>query len=433
MNRRQPLVKKPGDPALAARSAALHALYAILHKGITLEEALRQEAINGLEPRDKGLVRQLLMLSLKRRGEALGLLRGRLENPDKKLPVLVEEIFILGIVQLLWLNIPDHAAVDTSVTLAKLNRAQQHAGLVNAVLKRIARDHKDLPSAPLTNLPEWLRQQLITDYGESTALEIAAAHIPEAPLDITLKTDANPFSDGTLLSTGTIRLKEHDVIPRMEGFADGMWWVQDAAAALPVKLLGEVQGKTIVDLCAAPGGKTLQLAAAGANVIAVDRSASRMQRVEDNLLRTQLSAECVVQDAKLFSPSYTIDGILLDAPCSATGTLRRNPDVAWHRQPEDIEKLSGLQHALLVHAAELLRPGGKLVYCVCSLLPQEGEAVIARFLKEYRHFSVAPASAEALGIPQAWIAKEGAVRTLPHYWAELGGMDGFFMVCLIRR
>lgn len=434
MNARSKLVKKPKDVITDARAAALHALNRIIRKNTALDRALEEPEIAFLEGRDRAFVKQLLMLALKRYGEIKQLLASALDQPEKSLPSSVEDALALGTAQLLWMDVPDYAAIDTTVEMIK-KRFPKHAGLVNAVLKKITRLREETTQVTaLSNMPEWLQHTLIADYGHEIAEAICTAHTAEPPLDLTLAA-ANPFPEDAVqfLPTGSLRLKAAGAVPQLPGYDEGTWWVQDAAAALPVKLLGDVRGKTVIDLCAAPGGKTMQLAASGALVIAVDRDAARLRRVRENLARTKLQATCIAADAKTYRPDAPVDYILLDSPCSATGTMRRNPDVAFHRRPEDILKLTTLQTALLEHAASLLAPGGKLVYCVCSLLKSEGEDIVTAFLANHPPFQVVPADYQTLGIPADWILGNGAVRTLPHYWQDKGGMDGFFMICLQKK
>ncbi|MFO1242248.1 MAG: transcription antitermination factor NusB [Rickettsiales bacterium] len=424
------LVKAPAN----ARRTALLLLHRIMRKNIALDQAMDSAEVAALEGRDRAFLKQLLMLCLKRSGEIRAIVQASLDQPDKKLPHTVEDALALGVAQLLWMDVPDYAAIDTTVDLVKQSRSPKHAGLANAVLKKInrSRDALSLPS-PLSNLPDWLQRALIADYGHETAEAISAAHIPEAPLDISLRNPSFTLPNAEKLPTGSLRLKDAQAVQDLKGFQEGAWWVQDAAAALPVKLLGDIKGKTVLDLCAAPGGKTMQLAAAGAEVLAVDRSASRLKRVEGNLKRTGLKATVYVSDAKTFQPDRPIDAILLDAPCSATGTMRRHPDVAFHRNPEDTFKLTDLQSSLLGHAANLLPVGGVLVYCVCSLLKAEGEDIISVFLAKNASFSVHQPDFASLGVPPEWILPNGGIRTLPYYGAAQGGMDGFFMICLQKK
>ena len=236
-----------------------------------------------------------------------------------------------------------------------------------------------------------------------------------------------------LLPTGSVRLKDARNITRLKGFEEGSWWVQDMAATIPARLLGDVHDKRVIDLCAAPGGKTAQLASAGAKVSAVDRSKERIAMLKTNVHRLKLQAEYVTTDASKWLPAFAPDAILLDAPCSATGTLRRHPDVAWHRRPEDIKRLRETQASLLRHALGILKPGGTLVYAVCSLQPEEGEQQIAQLLNECKYVNLLPANAAELGLPGECMTQKGEIRTLPCHLAELGGMDGFYAVRLRKE
>jgi len=343
------------------------------------------------------------------------------------------------------MDVPDHAAVDLSVRLVQSDRrAAKYAGLVNAVLRRCAREGQPLiDSVKSQNLdiPEWLMKRWIAHYGEIVAGEIALAIGYEPSLDITVKSDPGHWATrlhGEVLPTGTVRTLLQGSVTMLPGFAEGQWWVQDAAAALPARLLGDVAGKSIADLCAAPGGKTAQLAHAGARVSAVDRSPARMTRLRDNLSRLALSAETVVTDAAEWQGgnSAGFDGILIDAPCTATGTIRRHPDVGWLRQENDISALAALQKRLLQKAASLLRPGGMLVYCTCSLEPEEGEHAIAALLAAEPAMRRAPVEAGEVAGREEILTANGDVRTLPchlpHQDPRLSGLDGFYAARLVK-
>jgi 16S rRNA (cytosine967-C5)-methyltransferase len=344
----------------------------------------------------------------------------------------------LGAAQLLFLGTPAHAAVDTSVRLVVDAGLPHLKGLANAVLRRLAREGLallgDRDPARL-NTPQWLWQSWLDTYGEETTRAIAAAHLVEAPLDLTPRANAQFWAgqlDGELLATGTIRRTTGGAITELPGFAEGAWWVQDAAATLPAHLLGDVLGKRVADLCAAPGGKTLQLAAAGAQVTAVDISTRRMARLAENLARTGLSAELVTADAGKWTPADKFDAILLDAPCSGTGTLRRHPDIAWLKDDEDVRRLTFTQDRLLAHAIALLKPGGRLVYTVCSLQEDEGPARIeALFARDKRLRRLPVQAAEMPGL-EGTITPARDVRTLPSMWPERGGLDGFYMARVTR-
>jgi 16S rRNA (cytosine967-C5)-methyltransferase len=425
------------DAPLAARRVALDVLIACLDKGQPLDDALTQHAgFIALDPRDRAFVRLLLATTVRRLGEIDNVLNGLIERPLDGANLAGREVLRLGLAQLLFLGTPPHAAVDTSVRLVVDARLPHLKGLVNAVLRRVAREGinplGDGDPARL-NTPQWLWQSWREAYGEATTRAIAAAHLNEAPLDLTPRADPEFWAgrlEGELLPTGTIRRPAGGTITELPGFAEGAWWVQDAAAALPARLLRGVGGKRIADLCAAPGGKTLQLAAAGARVCAVDISARRMKRLGENLARAGLSAELVTADATKWRPAERYDAVLLDAPCSGTGTLRRHPDIAWLKDEADVERLTLTQDRLLAHAVELLKPGGTLVYAVCSLQVDEGSARIQALLERderWRRLPVQPAELPSL---EGAVTQTGDVRTLPSLWAELGGLDGFYIARL---
>jgi 16S rRNA (cytosine967-C5)-methyltransferase len=425
------------DDPVAARRVALDILVACLDKGQPLDDALaRHQGFAGLDPRDRAFVRLLLATILRRLGEIDELLAHLVTRPLVGANAAGHHVLRLGAAQLLFLGTPAHAAVDTSVRLIEDARLPHLKGLANAVLRRIAHDGPvllgDRDPARL-NTPQWLWESWTESFGEAATRAIAAAHLIEAPLDLTPRSDALFWAgrlEGELLPTGSIRRPAGGAITELPGFAEGAWWVQDAAATLPVRLLGDVAGKHVADLCAAPGGKTLQLAAAGATVTAVDISARRMQRVGENLARAGLSAELVTADAGKWTPGTTFDAILLDAPCSGTGTLRRHPDIAWLKDETDVARLTLTQDRLLVRATELLKSGGRLVYAVCSLQDDEGPARIEALLEREAGLRRMPVQPEEMpGLAEA-ITSAGDVRTLPSMWSERGGMDGFYVARL---
>jgi len=422
------------DASVVSRRVALDILVACLDKGQPLDDALaRHQGFAGLDPRDRAFVRLLLATTLRRLGEIDEILGLLIERPIEGANVAGREVLRLGAAQLLFLGTPAHAAVDTSVRLVGDAGLPHLKGLTNAVLRRIARDGPallgDRDPARL-NTPQWLWQSWTESYGEPATRAIAAAHLIEAPLDLTPRSDAEFWAGrlgGELLPTGTIRREGGGNITELPGFAEGAWWVQDAAASLPARLLGDITGKRVADLCAAPGGKTLQLAAAGAQVTAVDISARRMTRLGENLKRAGLGAELVTADASKWMAAEKFDAILLDAPCSGTGTLRRHPDIAWLKDEEDVGRLMLTQDRLLARAVELLKPGGTLVYAVCSLQEDEGPARLEALLGRDKSLQRVPVGAAELpGLADA-ITSEGNVRTLPSMWPERGGMDGFFI------
>jgi 16S rRNA (cytosine967-C5)-methyltransferase len=444
----QRLARPAEVPGLAARRIAADILDGVLHKHRTLDDQIDGTAahpgLKALADRDRALMRRLVATILRRLG-TLGHLLSRLL--DRGIPTdapRAQSALLIGAAQILWMDVPDHAAVDLSVRLVQSDRrAAKYAGLVNAVLRRCAREGAGMVEevkAEALDIPPWLLNRWIAQYGEATAKEMAYAIGNEPSLDLTVKSDASQWAarlHGELLQTGTVRTLLQGSVTMLPGFAEGQWWVQDAAAALPVRLFGDVKGKTIVDLCAAPGGKAAQLAHAGAHVVALDRSPARIARLKDNLARLSLSAETVTADATEWQGNGGgFDGILIDAPCTSTGTIRRHPDVAWLRQEADINSLGALQKRLLQKAASLLKPGGTLVYCTCSLEPEEGEAQIAALLSAESGLKRMPVAANEVAGLAGILNAEGDLRTLPchlpHADPRLAGMDGFYAARLVK-
>jgi 16S rRNA (cytosine967-C5)-methyltransferase len=436
-------------PGFAARRIAADIVDGVLHKHRTLDDLLDGAAahpgLKALADRDRALMRRLVATILRRLG-TLGHVLSRLL--DRGIPTdapRAQSALLIGAAQILWMDVPDHAAVDLSVRLVQSDRrAAKYAGLVNAVLRRCAREGaglvEELKSQTL-DIPAWLLARWSAHYGEATAKAMALALAHEPALDITVKTGPEHWATrlhGEALPTGSVRTLLQGSVTMLPGFAEGQWWVQDAAAALPARLFGDVAGKRIADLCAAPGGKTAQLAYAGARVTALDRSPARMARLSDNLARLGLEAEAVSADANEWPGGNDggFDGILVDAPCSSTGTMRRHPDVAWLRQEADIAALTSLQKRLLQKAVSLLKPGGTLVYCTCSLEPEEGEAVVAALLANESGVRRIPIEAgEVAGLTEILNA-DGDLRTLPchlpHVDARLAGLDGFYAARLVK-
>jgi len=438
-------------PGLAARRIAADILDGVLHKHRTLDEQLDGAAahpgVKALADRDRALMRRLVGTILRRLG-TLGHVLSRLL--DRGIPTdapRAQSALLVGAAQILWMDVPDHAAVDLSVRLVQSDRrAAKYAGLVNAVLRRCAREGQPLideVKAQTLDVPPWLMARWTSHYGAEVAREIAVAVGNEPSLDITVKSDPEQWATrlhGETLPTGTVRTLLQGSVTMLPGFAEGQWWVQDAAAALPARLFGDVAGKTIADLCAAPGGKTAQLVQAGARVTAVDRSPARMARLRDNMARLELKAETAVADATEWQPANSedggFDGILVDAPCASTGTIRRHPDVAWLRQEADIGALIAVQKRLLQRAVALLRPGGTLVYCTCSLEPEEGEQAIAALLATESGMRRVPIEAGEVAGLNELLTADGDLRTLPchlpHQDPRLGGLDGFYAARLIK-
>jgi 16S rRNA (cytosine967-C5)-methyltransferase len=436
-------------PGLAARRIAADILDGVLHKHRTLDEQLdgagAHPGLKTLSDRDRALMRRLVATILRRLG-TLGHLLSRLL--DRGIPTdapRAQSALLIGAAQILWMDVPDHAAVDLSVRLVQSDRrAAKYAGLVNAVLRRCAREGQPLideVKAQTLDVAPWLLARWIAHYGESVARDIAEAISHEPSLDITVKSDPAQWATrlhGETLPTGTVRTLLQGSVTMLPGFTEGQWWVQDAAAALPARLFGDVAGKSIADLCAAPGGKTAQLVHAGARVTAVDRSPARMTRLRDNLARLEMEAETVVADAAEWPGGNGggFDGILVDAPCTSTGTIRRHPDVGWLRQESDIAALVALQKRLLQKAVALLRPGGTLVYCTCSLEPEEGEQAISALLASESALRRAPIEASEVAGLSEILTAEGDLRTLPchlpHQDPRLGGLDGFYAARLAK-
>jgi 16S rRNA (cytosine967-C5)-methyltransferase len=417
------------DPA---RIAALDLITAALGRKAGLEAALETGRFASLGAQDRGFARALVMAALRHLGPIDRALAARL---DREPPEPVRMILRLGAAQLFWLDTPTYAAVDSSVALADAGKATRgFKALVNAVLRRLAREGAPVDD-PAILAPPWLLARWRAAYGEADALAVAATIAAEPATDVTPRDPADAPAlaealEAEPLPGGSLRRAARGRVEDWPGFAEGRWWVQDAAAAVPARLLAARPGEHVLDLCAAPGGKTLQLAAAGAAVTALDRSAARLKRLADALTRTGLVAETVVADAEIWGDARLFDAVLLDAPCTSSGTFRRNPDVLWTLSPRDIAKLAQVQSRMLDAAAARVKPGGRLVYCVCSLEPEEGEAQVRAFLKRHPEFATAPADPAVCGAPVASLTAEGWLRILPHHLE--GGLDGFFVAALVR-
>lgn len=428
-------------PGEAARAAALDLLRQVLRQRRPLDDALAATLAPGgrlvrASPRDRAFTRLLVATCLRRLGQIDDALAQCLNRPLPAAATWTQDVLRLGAAQLLFLGTEPYAAVDGAVRQAA---AAEHRGLVNAVLRRLANEGEAIVRlqdvAPLA-CPDWLWRNWCASHGERTASEIVLACLGEPPLDLSVKADAPAWAErlgAALLPNGSLRLVQAGAVESLPGFAEGAWWAQDAAAALPARLLGFAPGDRVLDLCAAPGGKTAQLCAAGAVVTALDRSPARLARLRQNLARLKLSATLVGADAESWRPENRFAYILLDAPCSSTGTLRRHPDV-WHlKTPADVQRLAQLQDRLLAAAVDMLAPGGTLVYCVCSLQAEEGEARIAQLLANSAALERVPFEAdEPPAIPEAH-CQSGDLRTLPSHWAARGGLDGFFFSRLRRQ
>ena len=404
------------------RETAFDLLTAVLERGRPLEEALT--ALPKLEQRDRSAAHRLAAAVLRRAGTLDALLEPFLR---KEPPAPVRNVLRIGAAGLLLLDTPTHAAVGTAVALAKTKGLTPFAGLTNAVLRKVAAAGPaalDALDSPRLDTPPWLW----ASWGANTRA-IAIAHQQEAPLDLTLKPGTEPPPGAEILATGSVRFPAGTRVADIPGFDQGALWVQDAAAALPAKLLNAQPGETIADLCAAPGGKTGQLAAAGATVTALERDPNRLTRLAENLAHWGLHAELIQADATTWTPTgEKFDAILLDAPCSATGTIRRHPDVPHLKRASDIKTLIQAQDRLLAAAAAMLKPGGRLIYAVCSLQPEEGAARVVA-VPNLRPDPFTPG--ELAMLPEAR-TPDGFLHTHPALWPERGGMDGFFAARLIR-
>jgi 16S rRNA (cytosine967-C5)-methyltransferase len=422
-----------GAQGIPARSIAQDMLRAVLNKRRPLDTLLDQ--LSALPSRDAGFARAIVSETLRRFGQLDALIRqfvAKPPPPHKAGPTL--EILLAGACELLFLDVPAHAAVDAANRLAQADSKAVHfKPLINAVLRRVSREGKEVLSNQDTaklNTPDWLWARWQSQYGESGVRAIAEAHARSAPLDVVAK---DSFAEGENIFGRVHRLTEAPRIEDLPGFAEGAFWIQDAAATLPAHLLGDVAGKRVFDLCAAPGGKTMQLASKGAIVTAVERESARLARVAENLARTKLSATLVHSDLRDFAPDTPAPFVLLDAPCSATGTIRRHPDLPWIKGASDITLCASAAAEFLDTAADLTAPGGTLVFAVCSLEAEEGLEQVEDFLRRNADFSRAKIlPSDIFGLSEL-ISAEGDLRTLPYHLGGTGGMDGFYAARLIRK
>ncbi|MBR9892273.1 methyltransferase domain-containing protein [bacterium] len=415
----------PPIPTARAQSVAL--LGQVLGQGRLLSDAMTGSAWEAMPAPDRAAAQRMAQEVLRNLERCDRLLKPHLR---KSPPLFVRNVLRLGAWELATGGAAHGVVNDCVQIVAGDRKTQSMKGLVNAVLRKLTEEAPAKWSTlRVPRLPRWLREPLTSAWGNKAVAAMEAAHLAGAPLDLSAKADAAALAaavGGSLLPTGSVRLASAGQVSALPGYDTGEWWVQDAAAALPARLLGDVTGLNILDMCAAPGGKTMQLAAAGANVTALDLSEARMGRVRENLARTGLEAATVTGDALAHDGTY--DAILLDAPCSATGTIRRHPDLPQAKQGEGIAELIGLQAAMIDHALRLLAPGGRLVFCTCSLIPDEGECQVEEALA--RHPGLEVLRPEAAGVEEAWRSEEGGLRLRPDFWAERGGMDGFYMAIL---
>jgi 16S rRNA (cytosine967-C5)-methyltransferase len=418
------------DTGVQARRSAVYLLDQILgDEPRLMSELLAAGTLDKLSPPDRARAQRLATETLRGLERADRLLQKHLK---KYPPLTVRNALRVGTVELCT-GAAAHGVVNAMVTLVSRHKRLGHLkGLTNAVLRKVAAEGPAAwPTLRAPRLPKWLRNPLSEAWGSEAVAAMEGAHFNGAPLDITIKSEAGKVAGalgGQLLPTGSIRLQDAGQVSQLPGYAEGAWWVQDAAAALPVRILNPVTGEHILDLCAAPGGKTMQIAATGARVTAVDSSAHRMQRVAENLKRVGLQADTLVRDARAVEGQF--DAILLDAPCSATGTIRRHPDLPHAKDGSDFGALIELQSELLDHAITLLKPGGRLVFCTCSLLPDEGEVQIEEALQRHDGLSVDKGALDIPGVDAEWKTEEGGLRLRPDFWTDRGGMDGFYIACL---
>ena len=410
---------------LAARSAAVALLLEVTERRRMLTEVLAAGALDALAPADRARAQRLALAALRRAGAAEAVLEPHLRKAP---PPVVRAILWLAVAELTERPDEAHGIVSSAVSLARADtRAAQAAGFVNAVLRKVSA----MPLAlDVPRMPDWMRSPLVRRFGKAAVKAMEASHLAGAPLDLTVKdqTTARTWAatlGAEILPGGSLRLAAGGQVSALPGYAEGAWWVQDAAASVPAQVLAAHPGERVADLCAAPGGKTLQLAATGAQVVAADVSETRMARLRENLDRCGLQADCVVADVLTWEPGAAFDAILLDAPCSATGTLRRHPDLPFVKGQADLPGLVALQSALIDRAVAMLKPGGRLVYCTCSLLPSEGEDQFAAALA--RHPELSRDQQAVAGWPGAWDARGGGLRIRPDHWADKGGVDGFFI------
>ena len=414
---------------LAARRAARDLMTAVTGDRRMLGEAM-DEILAPLGPQDRARAQRLATEALRWAGRA-----DRLIGPylRQRPPESVLNTLRLALWEMLGDGAPTHAVVDSAVELVRAEPdTKRMAGMANAVLRNVLRGEPDWNALPVPPLPKWLRKPLVADYGKEVVAAIEAAHARGAPVDVTPKAGRGEAvaaaTGGLLLPTGSVRLPEGVQVSALPGFAEGDWWVQDAAAALPVRVLDPKPGERVLDLCAAPGGKTLQLADAGAQVTALDISGARLKRLHENLARTGLTATVVEADALSWKGDGVFDAVLLDAPCSATGTIRRHPDLPFAKAGSDLTELLALQARLIDRALDLTRPGGRVLFCTCSLLKDEGERQVIAALARHPGLSAVPE--EVTGLDPAWHSDEGGLRLRPDFWPDAGGLDGFYIARL---
>ncbi|OLF75400.1 hypothetical protein AWH62_06150 [Maricaulis sp. W15] len=427
---------------LAPRRAAALAYLAVMKERRTLEAALEHTPdFNAMSDRDRAFARAIAATTFRRLGQTRTVLNALLSRPLHETSEGAQALLVTGATQLLWMDGAPHAVVSSTVELAQeRNDARKLKGLVNAVLRKVDREGREhlKQTLPRDNLPEWLRESWRAAYGPGTLSRIANAITLPPPLDLSVR---NPEEramwaerlDAQILPNGSLRLSSVGDVRALPGYRDGAWWAQDAAAAIPATLLDLKPGASVIDLCAAPGGKTMQLAATGADVTALDLSDKRLDRVRENLGRTGLKAALVAGDARTFKPRQPVDAVLLDAPCTATGTLRRHPEAGWIKREDDTQRMARLQDEMIKAAIGMLKPGGQFVLCTCSLQPEEGETLAGRITGRHKQLKESPVRPGELPGLESAITPAGWVRLTPALWSDKGGMDGFFIARFVKR
>lgn len=415
-----------------ARREAWFMINQVTDEGRQLSELTQDDRYQALSPADKATALRLATVTLRFAGRADWALK---KHVPKRPSSPIQNLLRLGVVEIVGEGSAAHGVVNDLVAICAADRRlRPYKGLVNAVLRKApASVEGKWGKSPVPTLPKWLRGPLTEAYGNKVIMGIEVAHSKGAPVDLSVKSDPEGWAErlaGQVLANGSVRLGDHGQLSVLPGFAEGEWWVQDAAAAMPVAQLAVAEGDRVLDLCAAPGGKTLQLANMGADVTALDISSMRMDRVQQNLDRTGLKAT-LVRDNLLRFDERGFDAVVLDAPCSATGTIRRHPDLPFAKDGTGISELIELQANMLNAAAKMVKSGGQLVYCTCSLLPDEGEVQVEEFLANHPDFEIKPS--QSPWIDAEWHTSEGGVRLRPDYWSDLGGMDGFYFARLIKN
>lgn len=423
------------DIGIPARLAAVTLIEAALEKRSGFDEAAASADFLKLSESERAFARALALLVLRRLGQLDQVIH---KKTQKMPPEAVRQLLRIGMAQIFFMQVPDFAAVSTTVKIAEReNKTRPFKGLINAILRGLIRDGKLSEVNPKRLVPDWLWQRWVQTYGEDNAAGMATVLTEEPATDLSFRTaeDRDALAEalqGEAVGPVNLRSSLRGDLRQWADYEAGKWWVQDIAAATPVNLLGDLSGKTALDVCAAPGGKTMQLVAKGAQTVAIDRSKNRLKRVEDNLKRVDMTAEIHNADASTFDDPRTFDVVLVDAPCSATGTYRRQPDVLWATRPADIAKLADVQHRLLDALAPRVKPGGDFLYCTCSLEREEGETQILAFLRRNKDFTLVKHTADQHpDIAAASFAPEGWLRLLPHQ--RKGGQDGFFVAHLKRN